>query len=234
MPVNIGQTLLQNAEERQLSTAAKTAHVTAKIELGLNPAARGKSIEVPGDRRLQAHLLQHRRVEEIRNSSNFFDRGLGELYAFRDLLSGWVLGADSSGQRIQVDLNRRERLAKAIVQFSPNPSALLVLGAEQVPGQLPEGVLRIVQSSLGFSSLNGLLSQCLLRLHAFREIASDFRKSNQFAGIIVNGRDHYARPKPGTIFAKTPALIEKAPFLGGDSQFPVRLAPLQVFRGIEA
>ncbi len=67
--------------------------------------------------------------------------------------------------------------------------------------------MRLGWTPLGLLSFRYFLAQCLLCLQPLREIPRDFSKADQFAGIVAHGGDHHTRPKPGPIFADTPAFI---------------------------
>src|SRR5262249_44149215 len=66
VPVNIGQTLLNEAESGNLNIPRKPAKLGGDIELGFNPTTLFESSGVPLQCRGQARFIQKRRMQQIR------------------------------------------------------------------------------------------------------------------------------------------------------------------------
>ncbi len=66
MPMDVGQALLDDAEQRGLGLGRQAADVGGHVELDLDAAALGEALDVAAERARQAHLVQQRRVEQVR------------------------------------------------------------------------------------------------------------------------------------------------------------------------
>ena len=72
MTMNVGQAFLDNPKKRQRQFARQpVAETSCKLRFDFNFAALGKTIHVPGQRRLQAHFIEQGRMQKMRISYEF-------------------------------------------------------------------------------------------------------------------------------------------------------------------
>lgn len=88
MPVDIRQALLKNSEDSHLDVPRQPSDVGLNFSIHANAAAFGESLHVPFDGGLQSHLLEHRRIQEIRDGANLADAFVRNPNAFGELIAG--------------------------------------------------------------------------------------------------------------------------------------------------
>src|SRR5439155_12690069 len=72
-----------------------------------------------------------------------------------------------------------------------------------------------------------------LRLHSFRDVASNLAKADQATELVPDRRNDHTGPKLRAIFANAPTLVFESAFTPGDLEFHFRLARAYVLFRIE-
>src|SRR5690349_8926893 len=128
MTVNVGESLLQDPKQRKLCIPRKPPELFRNLEIHPDAASSRKTIKVPGNRRTQAQLLQHRWIQQVRHRSNFFNAVVGQVYT-----SSYSVGIRPSGrERLKVHFDGGKNLPQAVMQVPSDTPSFLVLGTQQV------------------------------------------------------------------------------------------------------
>src|SRR5258706_11090584 len=136
MPVDVGETLLDDGEQRQLNVSRQPAEIHRDEQVGLNAAPLDESGDVPvggGDEPL---LVQQGRVEKVRQRPYLRDRMLGELAGLPEQRQergvpgvGGLLGPrerEADGGQV---------LRRLVVKLARNPAPLRFLRPDQTAGE---------------------------------------------------------------------------------------------------
>src|SRR6266567_2842298 len=212
--MNVGQTLLEHAKKRQFRVPRQPLKISRCLERSLDSAARAETLEIPGYRRLQSHFFQHRRVEQIRKSTNLLDALFSQSDTLNYLLShGGILRLQAGRERIQAYLHRRNTLTQRVVKIPSDPPSLFILQLQQVRGEV---------------------AARLLFLHPVSNIPSDLGETDQLAGLISNRSNDHVRPECRAVLANTPPFILETPLSNRIHQFPGGFACEDVLLRIKA
>src|SRR5713101_4773106 len=105
MAVDVGERLLQDTKDGELNVRRQATKSWGNFKSSPDTAAFGKSIEIPGNGRVQPHFFEHGRIKQIRYSANFLYGIFGDLRAVVQLLKmiGLQLGWSGS-QAVQLHL----------------------------------------------------------------------------------------------------------------------------------
>src|SRR5208282_602916 len=129
MAMNVGQTFLDNAEQRQLIVAIQTLDCVRKIKRDPNSTSFCEALDVFGEGGLQADLVQQRRMKKVRHSANVFGHLHDQRFNVAQRRSGsrsQAVALPREGSGLHAD--RSEKLSGTVVEFSRDSPSLLVLG----------------------------------------------------------------------------------------------------------
>ena len=76
VPVDIGERLLQDPEQRNLGSARKPAQLRRQVKLGSDPAALAKAVDIPLRCTNEACLIEQRRMKKVRKRARVGDRSI--------------------------------------------------------------------------------------------------------------------------------------------------------------
>src|SRR6185295_11501130 len=109
---------------------------------------------------------------------------------------------------VEVEAERREVLAHAVVQLARQAPALRFLRLDQAPGQRQ-------QVAGGLGEQRALLAQRLLRLAALGHVARHLGEAAQRPRWRAQRRDHHVGPEAAAVLADAPALVPGMAFALG-------------------
>ena len=154
MAQHVVDRLLRDAEARGLGVRRELLRRVLGLEVGLQPGDARLAVEVRAHRGGEAEIVQLRRPQAERKLAHALERVLHRVDALIDARARRRLAA-RAGDRLQLDLQRRERLANVVMQVAREAPALFLLHLEQAPRQRAQPLVRELE--LAVQALQRLL-----------------------------------------------------------------------------
>src|SRR5215470_3068336 len=79
MPVNVRQTILDQAENRQFHFVSKSSKIVSYVDGHLHPAALLETLYIPSQGNGQTAFVEQRRMQQIRHRTNLLAQLINEL-----------------------------------------------------------------------------------------------------------------------------------------------------------
>lgn len=153
MADDVGERLLQQPEAHDRAALLGLEFAQSAIELERQPGARAFALGVPAQRGLQPHVVELRRAQVERQAAHLRERLLGGVDG-RGQARYRRAGVQMRGHRLQVELDRGQRLADLVVQLVGHRAALGLLGVEHAQRHLAQARVGGAQG-LGRGALRG-------------------------------------------------------------------------------
>ncbi len=145
MALNIGETLLNDAEEGDFDELGQAAEMLGKDELSFDTAAVTEAMDVFLESGDQAEFIQQGRMKEIREGADFTRHMLEQgASLFEGVLRRFAEGRGGLADLGEAQVDRKNGLREAIVEFAANAAALFILEIEELGGELTDGVLGVL------------------------------------------------------------------------------------------
>ncbi len=143
--LDVGETLLNDAEEGDLHGLGKAFEGSEGKQLGFNAAALAEAVDVFLESGEQAEVIEKRGMEEIRKSTDFAGHLLGEVASFFEGAGGGLfLGGERLANLGEAEVDGEDGLREAVVEFATNAAAFVILKLEQAVGKVVDGALGVL------------------------------------------------------------------------------------------
>src|SRR5579863_1331737 len=137
MQVNICQTGLHDAEDRKFGLFRQPAQFLSYLHFYMQTVALVNPAHVPQDCGFQTTFIEHRRVKQVGKGSELLRNTTGERSRLQENLVECRRGrGDRISYHRQVQLQDSKFLPRAVVQFTCDATALLILRPIEPPGKL--------------------------------------------------------------------------------------------------
>jgi hypothetical protein len=146
MALDVGETLLGDAEERGFGDLGKTAKTCKEFERGFDAAALAETVHVflkSGD---EAEVVEQRRMQEVRESTDFAGHLLEEFAGlFERAVRGFVERLGGLAELREAEIYGENGLRHAVVKFAADAAALFILELEEFGGELVDGAFGVFE-----------------------------------------------------------------------------------------
>ena len=134
MADHVGQRLLGDAEALDLDLGGQVDLRRVGGEAADEPREPRRAIQVRSHRGHQPQFIQHGRPEVQRDAAHLLEHAIDQAVALPQVRRRRTrVGAHH--RPLQIDPDRRERLADLVVQLAGDAAPLLLLGPEQLTGE---------------------------------------------------------------------------------------------------
>ena len=130
---DVGQRLLQNAEQSQFRRVAQGGKGVRRLEVHLQVHPRAELERERAQRGHQAQVIEERRAQVVGQAADPHDPVVDQLQ--HAVEPGRVLGAGALAQQAELELHRREHLRRFVVQLEREAAALLLVLLDHAAGQ---------------------------------------------------------------------------------------------------
>lgn len=128
MALNVGETLLNDAEESDFERLREAVELGVGEKVGLDAAALGEALGVFLEGGNQAEIIEKRGVEEIGEGADLAGHLLGEGAGFFKGVGGnLIVGRERLADLGEAEIDGEYGLREAIVEFAAEAAALFVL-----------------------------------------------------------------------------------------------------------
>src|SRR2546426_1061069 len=148
VPHHVVDRLLRDAKASRLDVRRNFARRLGGFEVRRKTGERRLAVEMRAQRRPQAEVVELRRAQAERKLAHALERMADGLDAFLDARA-----------RLQLDLQRGQRLADVVVQIARQAPALLLLHLEQPARQGAQALLREFQGTLRAQPLGNVVDE---------------------------------------------------------------------------
>src|SRR5450432_2634397 len=145
--MNVGERFLDNAENGRFQLPRNSSKFAIQLQADFNAAALLKSFREPADRGNQAHFIEKRRVQQIRNGSEFVRYLVHDFSIFGQ--AGSDFGANALRLSLQggkIHAQQGEGLAGAVVQVAGDAPSLFILDVEEPRGEFAQAAIGGLES----------------------------------------------------------------------------------------
>src|SRR5205814_4549192 len=132
--------LLRDAEARGLRLGSELVRSVLGVEVGGEAGDAALPVEVRAQRRLEAQVVELRGAQAERELAYTLERVLHRLDAFGDARAQRRVAGEL--QRLELDLERGERLADVVVQVAREAPTLLLLHFQQPARERAQPLVR--------------------------------------------------------------------------------------------
>jgi len=143
--LDVGETFLNDAEERDFHGLGKAFEGSEGKQLSFNAAALAEAVDVFLEGGEQAKVVEKRGMEEIRKSTDFAGHLLGEVASFFEGAGGGLfLGGERLANLGEAEVDGQDGLCEAVVEFAANAAAFVILKLEEPVGKIVDGALGVL------------------------------------------------------------------------------------------
>src|SRR3981081_4602444 len=131
MAMNIRETLLHGPENRRFRLAPEPFKIRWDLQIHLDLAPFGESIDVPTEGRCKSRFVQQRGMQQMGNRADLSTEFLYQSSTIVKRISGFHEAFDVGSHRAKVHSQRRQHLPHAIVQLTGDAPPLIILQLHQ-------------------------------------------------------------------------------------------------------
>ena len=148
MALNIGESFLDDAEESGFDGLRQAIESGQDEKLGIDAAAVGETLRVFLEGGDEAEIIEERRVEEVRESTDFAGDLLREVAGFFEgAKGGFVAGADGLTSLGEAKVDSENGLREAVVEFAAKAAAFFVLELEEMGSKAMDSAFSVFHLS---------------------------------------------------------------------------------------
>lgn len=203
--VDVGQALLNNAEDGDFEVGRGPTEVAANIEFHADAAASGKFIAEEPEGGEQADFVEERRMKEVGNGAGLtthLSDEAGDFVESGGRRAGKLLAM--TARFVEIDGGCSDQLAEAVMEFAGQAAPFFVLRFHEVSGQLAEVFVGGVK--FGGALIDALfeftlgLVKGVARGDAFVDVGADAEPADS-DGVVKNGNGAAKEPAKGAVAA---------------------------------
>src|SRR5579863_5853774 len=127
MAMDVGQSFLQYAEEREFDCIGQTDWIVWGVQGQFDSTPKTKALDIPSGRRSYPHRVHGRRMQQIGKGPNLGDASLRQLFG----LGPQLPALRRRFEHVHVEFQSNQVLPQTIVQLTGNAATLRVLQAQQ-------------------------------------------------------------------------------------------------------